>query len=77
MSNPVRSRAEEKFAKLRQNEDEAIRERDKAQRDLMEKTARLRALRIAKEAADKEEAEKAKAEKDEKAAAKALKAKKA
>ena len=73
MADPARSRAEEKFAKLRQSEDEAIRARDKAQKDLMEKTARLRALRLAKEAADKEAAELAKAEKAAKAAAKAKK----
>ena len=71
MADPARSRAEEKFAKLRPNEDDAIKARDKAHKELMDKTARLKALRMAKEAADKEAAALAKTEKAEKAAAKA------
>jgi hypothetical protein len=67
MTNPIRSKAEEKFAKLRRNEDDVIKQRDKAQKELMEKTARLKALRLAKEAADREAAAQAKAEKAAKA----------
>ena len=63
MSDPTRARAEEKFAKLRPTEDNAIKARDKAQKDLADKTARLKALRLAKEAADREAAEQAKAAK--------------
>ena len=73
MADPARSRAEEKFAKLRPTEDEAIKARDKAHKELMVKTARLKALRLAKEAADREAAAQAKADKAEKAAAKAKK----
>ncbi len=76
MADPARSRAEEKFAKLRPNEDDAIKARDKAHRELMDKTARLKALRLAKETADKEAAAQAKSDKADKAAAK-VKAKKA
>lgn len=63
MTDPTRARAEEKFAKLRPSEDNAIKARDKYQKDLTEKTARLKALRLAKEAADREAAEQAKAAK--------------
>jgi hypothetical protein len=63
MSDPARSRAEEKFAKLRPSEDNAIKARDKAHKDLMDKTAKLKALRLAKEAADREAAAEAKAAK--------------
>ncbi len=64
MSDPARSRAEAKFAKLRPSEDDAIKARDKAHKDLMEKTAKLKALRMAKEAAEREAAATAKAAKD-------------
>jgi len=56
--------AEEQFAKLRQKEKEALKEREAAQRARSDKVDRLRALRLAKEAADKEaNAEKAAAAK--------------
>ena len=62
MQNTARSKAEEKFAKFKQQEKQALKERDKAQKATEEKTARLRALRLAKEAADKEQADKLAAE---------------
>jgi hypothetical protein len=64
MSDPVRSRAEAKFAKLRTSEDDAIKARDKAHKELMDKTARLKALRMEKEAAEREAAATAKAGKE-------------
>jgi hypothetical protein len=73
MTNPIRSKAEEKFAKIRQQDEDAIKERDRAQKELMEKTARLRALRMAKEAADKDAADAAAIEKADKLAAKKAK----
>ncbi len=54
MMNSARSKAEEKFAKMGQQQKKAQKERDKAQQENAEKTARLRALRLAKEAADKD-----------------------
>ena len=53
MMNSARSKAEERFAKMRQQEKKAEKERDKAQQENAQKTARLRALRLAKEASDK------------------------
>lgn len=48
MMKSARSEAEEKFAKMRQKQTKAQEEGDKA------KIARLRALRLAKEASDKD-----------------------
>ena len=48
MMKSARSEAEEKFAKMRQKQKKAQEEGDKA------KIARLRALRLAKEASDKD-----------------------
>jgi len=48
MMNSARSKAEEKFAKIRQKQKKTQEEGDKA------KIARLRALRLAKEASDKD-----------------------
>ena len=62
MLNTARSKAEERFAKAKQQATHALKEREKADKALDEKTARLRALRLAKEAADKEAAESAAAE---------------
>jgi hypothetical protein len=62
MLTSTRSKAEERFAKARQQETQALKEREKADKAISDKTARLRALRLAKEAADKEAAETAAAE---------------
>ena len=57
MLTASRSKAEERFAKAKQQATHALKEREKAEKALDEKTARLRALRLAKEAADKETAD--------------------
>lgn len=59
MPNATRRQAEEKFGQLKPKQEVALSERDRAQQELAEKTARLRALRLAKEAADREAAEQA------------------
>ncbi len=58
-----RSRAEEQFAATRKKDKQALKEKEKARQDRAEHVARLRALRLAKEAADKKAADKAAAEK--------------
>ena len=63
MANPARTKAEEKFAAAQKRYKEVQKERDKEQQKQADQMAKLRALRLAKEAADKEAAEKAAAEK--------------
>ncbi len=60
----ARLRAQEKFAKAANREKDALTERDKAFAAVISKTAGLRSLRLAKEAADKEAAYKAASEKE-------------
>jgi hypothetical protein len=48
----ARRKAQEQFAKVKQRDAEALKEREKIQAADAAKTARLRALRLAKEAAD-------------------------
>ena len=55
-----KSRADEPFAATQKK---ALKEKEKAWQELVERVAKLRALRLAKEAADKEAAEEADAEK--------------
>ena len=55
MMMTMKSRAEEKFAATQKKDKQALTEREKAWQQRMEHTARLRALRLAKEAADKED----------------------
>ena len=55
----TRLRAQEKFAKATKREKDALTEREKAFAAVISKTAGLRSLRLAKEAADKEAADKA------------------
>ena len=52
MSKTVKSRAEEQFAASQKKAKESLQEKDKAGKERAEKTARLKALRLAKEAAD-------------------------
>ena len=52
------SRAEEKFAATQKKAKQVLKENEKAGQERAEKVARLRALRLAKEAADNEAAEK-------------------
>jgi colicin import membrane protein len=54
MQNSVQSKAEEKFAAILKKNKLAQTEREKARRKEAEHVAKLRALRLAKEAADKE-----------------------
>ena len=70
MQKSIRSKAEEKFAAIQKKDDKALSDRETARRKDAEHTAKLRALRLAKEAADKEADDLAAAEK---AAAKAKK----
>lgn len=53
MSNSARSRAEELFAKTMNKNQRALSEVEEAQRERAERAANLRALRLAKEAAEK------------------------
>ncbi len=63
MLKSVRSKAEEKFRASQKKYEQALNEREKARKKEAEHTASLRALRLAKEAADKEAADKEAAEK--------------
>jgi hypothetical protein len=67
MWKSAKSRAEEQFAATQNKGKKALTEEDKARQERVEHTARLRALRLAKEAADKKAADEAA---DEKTAAK-------
>ncbi len=59
----VKSRAEEQFAEIQKKDKQALNEKEKALQERAEHVARLRALRLAKEAADKKAAEEAATEK--------------
>ena len=58
MLKTARSRAEEQFAATQKKDKQALEEKETAWQKRLEHTAKLRALRLAKEAADKEAAEK-------------------
>ena len=60
MRKSVRSRAEEQFAATQKKAKQTPSEKEKSRQEIAERVARLRALRLAKEAADKEAAEEAK-----------------
>jgi hypothetical protein len=66
----ARRKAQDQFAKVKQRDAEALKDREKVQAAEAAKTARLRALRLAKEAIDKEAADKEASEKAAAAAAK-------
>ncbi len=55
MLTSVKSRAEEQFAATQKKDKQALKEKENAWQQRMEHTARLRALRLVKEAADKED----------------------
>ncbi len=59
MYQSIKSRAEEQFAATQKKNKPALKEKEKARQERAEHVASLRALRLAKEAADKEAAEKA------------------
>lgn len=63
MQKSTNSRAEEQFAATRKKDKPAINQIEKARKERATHVAGLRALRLAKEAADKKAAEKADAEK--------------
>jgi len=58
-SEEARRKAQEKFAKVQQREAETLKEKQQVFAAIAAKTARLRALRLAKERTDKEAAERA------------------
>ena len=55
MLKSVKSRAEEQFAATQKKDKQVLKEKETAWQHGLEHTARLRALRLAKEAADKED----------------------
>ena len=57
MMKLVKSRAEELFTAIQKKANQARKEKDKASQERAEHIARLKALRLAKELADKETAE--------------------
>ncbi len=63
MLRSAKSRAEERFAATQKKGKQALKEKEKARQESAEHVANLRALRLAKEAADKEAAEQEAAEK--------------
>ena len=60
MQNSTRARAEALFAATQKKVKPALSEKEKAQKEMTERIAKQRALRLAKEAANKEIADKAK-----------------
>ncbi len=59
MLKSVKARAEEQFAASQKKDRQAPKEKEEARQEIAEHVASLRALRLAKEAADKEAAEEA------------------
>ncbi len=59
MAKSAKSRAEEQFAATQKKDTRALNEKEIARQERAEHVASLRALRLAKEAADKKAAEKA------------------
>jgi hypothetical protein len=57
MLKSVRTRAEGKFAKIKQQEKKFVKEKEKAEQERLAKSEHLRALRLARDAAEKEAAE--------------------
>jgi len=60
MQNSTRVRAEQQFAATQKKAKPALSEKEKAQQEITERMAKQRALRLAKDAADKEIADNAK-----------------
>ncbi len=58
MDKSIKSRAEKLFGATQKKDKRVLKEKEIARQESAEKVARLRALRLAKEAADKEAAEK-------------------
>ncbi len=55
MLKTMKSKAEEQFAATQKKDEKVLKEKETAWQQRMEHTAKLRALRVAKEAADKED----------------------
>ena len=55
MLKSVKSRAEEQFAATQKKDEQTLKEKENAWQQRMKHSAKLRALRLAKEAADKED----------------------
>ncbi len=55
MLQSVKSRAEEQFAATQKKDEQALKEKETAWQQRMKHSEKLRALRLAKEAADKED----------------------
>ena len=64
MLKSVKSKAEEQFAATQKKDKRALKEKEKAQQERAEHVANLRALRLAKDAADKQATEKPAAKKN-------------
>ncbi len=62
MLKSAKSTAEELFAKIKKQEKQFVKEKDKAKQVVSDKMAHLKALRLAKQAADEKIAQKAAAE---------------
>jgi hypothetical protein len=75
MRNSPKSKAEQKYQELQKKDLNILSDIEKANKARTEKVARLRALRLSKEAEDKKAEEKKAAEKAEKLAAKQAKPK--
>ena len=56
MLQTVKSKAEEQFAATQKKDKQPLKEKEKARQEMAERVARLRALRLAKEAAAAEKA---------------------
>lgn len=54
MWKPSKARAEQQFAATQKKDDSVIRQKEKAQRERDDRVARLRELRLAKEAAEQQ-----------------------
>jgi len=63
MAKSLKSRAEEQFAAIHKKDKPAMKKKNKAEQERAKHVASLKALRLAKEAADKEAIEKATAKK--------------
>ena len=63
MRKSATSRAEQQFTASKKKTDQALKEKDRAWHELAQKTARLKALRLAKETSEREAAEAADAAK--------------
>ena len=54
MMKSARARAEELFTASQKRDRQALKEKEKAEQEIADRVAKLKALRLAKEAADKE-----------------------